>query len=111
MALTACEISWLSSLLKDTGLCNLPPNVLKVDNQAALSTAANPVLHRRTKHIELDCHYVRDKIVAGEITTGYVPSHAQVVDILTKPLSVKQHYYLFDKFGFSAQHSTPLEGE
>lgn len=58
MALTACEITWLSALLKDMGLHNLPPAILKCDNQAAISIAANPVMHERTKHIEIDCHFV-----------------------------------------------------
>lgn len=111
MALTACEITWITSLLKDMGLTNLPPTILKVENQEALSIAANPVLHERTKHIEIDYHYIRDKINAGEIKTCHVPSYAQVADILTKSLSVKQHYYILDKFGASAKHSSPLEGE
>lgn len=83
MALTACEITWLTALLKDLGIHNLPPTLLKCDNKAALSIAANPVLHERTKHIELDCHYIRDKITAGEIITQHVPSYAQVADILS----------------------------
>lgn len=61
MALTTCEITWLITLLKDMGLEHLPPTLLSCDNQVALSIAANPVLHERTKHIEIDCHYVRDK--------------------------------------------------
>lgn len=110
MALTCCEVTWLSSLLKDIGLTNLPPTVMKSDNQAALSIAANPVLHERTKHIELDCHFIRDKIVEGSIVTEYVPSSHQLADILTKPLSVTQHNYLMSKLGVSAT-PTPLEGE
>lgn len=62
MALTACEVTWLATLLKDLGLQKLPSTVLKCDNQAALAVAANPVLHDRTKHVEIDCHYVRDQI-------------------------------------------------
>lgn len=89
MAVTACEITWLSTLLKDLGLHKLPPTVLKCDNQAALSIAANPVLHEHAKHIEVDCHFVRDKINSGSIVTQHVPSYAQLADILTKPLSVK----------------------
>lgn len=104
MALTSCEVTWLKALLKDLGLNNLPPAILKCDNTAALSIAANPVLHERTKHVEIDCHYVRDKVTAGEITTAYVPSHAQVADILTKPLPVKQHHYLLKKFGAVSGH-------
>ena len=111
MALTCCEVTWMSALLKDMGLNDLPPTLIKSDNQAALSIAANPVLHERTKHIELDCHFIRDKIAEGKVTTEFVPSHAQVADILTKSLPVKQHRYLLNKLGVSSSNSTQLEGE
>lgn len=110
MALTCCEVTWLSSLLKDMGLLDLPPTIIKSDNQAALSIAANPVLHERMKHIEIDCHFIRDKTGAGEIKTTHVPSHSQVADVLTKGLPVKQHNYLIRKFEVSTT-STPLEGD
>ena len=111
MALACCEVTWLSSLLKDMGLTNLPPTIIKSDNQAALAIAANPVLHERTKHVEIDCHFIRDKITEGAVQAVHVPFHAQVADILTKQLSVKQHKYLLSKFGVSSSNSTPLEGE
>lgn len=111
MALTCCEVTWLSSLLKDMGLLDLPPTIIKSDNQAALSIAANPVLHERTKHIEIDCHYIRDKIVEGDVVTSHVSSHAQLADVLTKPLGVKQHNFLLRKIGVSVPTSSPLEGE
>lgn len=56
MALTASEVSWLTSLLKDIGVTNLPPTILKCDNQAALAIAVNPVQHEKTKHVAIDCH-------------------------------------------------------
>ena len=99
MALASCEVTWLSALLKDMGIIDLPPTVLKCDNQAALAIAANPVLHERTKHVEIDCHYIRDKVNSGEIVTRHVPSYAQVADVFTKQLSAKQHTYLMTKLG------------
>lgn len=111
MALTCCEVTWISALLKDMGLQDLPPTIIKSDNQAALSIAANPVLHERTKHIEIDCHFIRDKIVEGAVVTTHVPSHSQLADVLTKPIPVKQHNHLLRKIGVSAATSTPLEGE
>lgn len=58
MALTTCEVTWLSSLLKDLGLHQLPPIVLYCDNKAALAIAANLVLHEKTKHVDIDFHYI-----------------------------------------------------
>lgn len=111
MTLTCCEVTWLNSLLQDMGLNNLPFTIIKSDNQAALSIAANPVLHERTKHIEIDCHFIRDKIAEGAVTTQHVPSHSQLADILTKPLSVKQHNFLLRKIEATVHISTHLEGE
>lgn len=111
MAITSCEITWIAALLKDMGLTNLPPTILQCDNKAAIAIAENPVFHERTKHIEIDCHFIRDKIASGSIVTQFVPSHSQVADVLTKQLPVKQHYNLLHKLGAAATTPARLEGE
>lgn len=103
MALTTCEVKWLSSLLKDLGLKNLPPTILKCDNKAALAIAANPVQHEKTKHVDIDCHFVRDQLKDGFIKTEYTSSNNQVADILTKILPVKTHLQHVGKLGFTPQ--------
>lgn len=107
MALTTCEVLWLSALLKDLGIKNLPATTLKCDNQAALAIAANPVLHERTKHVEVDCHFIRDHITKGTVQTSYVPSKEQLADILTKILPVQQHQHLLGKLGASDSPPSP----
>ncbi|XP_071718090.1 uncharacterized mitochondrial protein AtMg00810-like [Rutidosis leptorrhynchoides] len=84
MTLTCCEITWLVTLLKDLGLNDLGPVKLFCDNQAAIHIAANPVFHARTKHIEVDCHYVRDQVKSGLIKTQYVHTKSQLADVFTK---------------------------
>lgn len=111
LALTSCEVTWLQALLKDLGIADLPPAVLHCDNKSAIAIAANPVLHERTKHVEVDCHYVRDKINSGVITTVHTPTHSQLADVLTKGLSAKQHFYLLSKLGVQSRPPTKLEGE
>lgn len=81
-----CELTWLRYLLHDLHIDIFPPATLYCDNVAALDIAANPVFHKRTKHIELDCHLVHDKILVGQVVTAHVASSAQLADLLTKPL-------------------------
>ena len=111
MALTVCEVMWLIQLLKDLGLKKLDPTIIKCDNQAALSIAANPVHHEKTKHVDIDCHFIRDKATDGTIQPTYVSSHDQVADVFTKILSTAQHQRLLNKLGVCSSPHSQLEGE
>lgn len=93
------------------GLHNLPPTIIKSDNQAMLSIAANLVLHERTKHTKIDYHFIRDKLNEETVTAQHVPSYSQLVDILAKPLPVKQHKVLLRKIGATVDTSSHIEGE
>ncbi|XP_044485332.1 uncharacterized mitochondrial protein AtMg00810-like [Mangifera indica] len=99
MAKTTCEIIWIRGLLKDLGVIISEPVELYCDNKAAKDISTNPAFHERTKHIEIDCHFVRDKIQEGLIKPYHIRTTEQLADIFTKPLGSKQHFYLLHKLG------------
>jgi len=111
MATTTCEVTWLVALLADLTLIGLSPATLRCDNQAALHIAANPMFHEKTKHIKIDCHYVRDNIKAGIIKPSYVHTNAQLPDLFTKIVSVSQHNLILSKLGIQdIFHTSKLRG-
>ena len=99
MAQSVCEIMWIRQLLMEVGIETSVPAKLWCDNQAVMHIASNLVFHKRTKHIEIDCHFVHEKIQLGLISTEYVKTREQLGDILTKPLSGNQVSYLCNKLG------------
>ena len=64
-----CEILWICQLLMEVGIKTSVPAKLWCDNQAAMHIASNPVFHEQTKHIEIDYHFVCEKIQFGFIST------------------------------------------
>nr|XP_016458245.1 PREDICTED: uncharacterized mitochondrial protein AtMg00810-like [Nicotiana tabacum] len=99
MSKAVAEVTWVSRLLGDFGVSCSSHVPLFCDNQAALHIARNPVFHERTKHIKLDCHFVRHKLGEGLLSLHHVSNSAQVVDLLTKALPGPAHYFYLRKLG------------
>ncbi|RVW25906.1 Retrovirus-related Pol polyprotein from transposon RE2 [Vitis vinifera] len=99
MALATCELIWLRHLLRELRFGKDEQMKLICDNQAALHIASNPVFHERTKHIEVDCHFIREKIASGCVATSFVNSNDQLADIFTKSLRGLRIKYICNKLG------------
>ena len=74
-------------MLKELGICHIQTPCLRCDNLGATYLSANPVFHARTKHIEIDYHFVRERVASKELEIRFVPSKDQVADGFTKALA------------------------
>jgi hypothetical protein len=110
MAAVTCELTWLFQLLTDLHVIHSSSALLFCDSKAALHIEANLVYHERTKHIEIDCHIVREKIQQGLIRTLHVSSANQLVDIFTKSLGFVLFHYLLSKMNIMDIHCPSLGG-
>ena len=77
-----CEVLWIKRLLEDLKIQSTLPMKMHCDNKAAIAIAHNPVLHDRTKHVEVDKHFIKEKIEEGGIC--YIPIAEQIADVLTR---------------------------
>ncbi|KAG7578454.1 Retrotransposon gag domain [Arabidopsis thaliana x Arabidopsis arenosa] len=105
MSFTARELKWNRELLGCFGVSHPQAMRLYCDNKAALHIAANPVFHERTKHIERDCHFIRDEIQDGSLVTAHLTTTEQPADIFTKALGSQQFAYLRRKLGMYNLHA------
>ena len=99
MRRVVAELAWLSRLLHELTVEGITLIPIKCDNQAAIYIAKNPVFHERTKHIELDCHYVRQQLMGGLISLSHVSTKHQLADVLTKLLTRISHHSILGKLG------------
>ncbi|KAL5849088.1 hypothetical protein ACOSQ4_007101 [Xanthoceras sorbifolium] len=86
MALGICEGIWLRRLLMELKVPIDGPMKLLCDNQAAILIAKNPVHHDKTKHVEIDRHFIKEKLDEGIVKLVYTPTKLQTANVLTKAL-------------------------
>ncbi|CAL8157464.1 unnamed protein product [Prunus armeniaca] len=99
MAQGVCELLWLRRLLRDLGFGPQKPMDLYCDNKAAIAIAHNPMQHDRTKHVEVDRHFVKEKLDAEIISFPFISSEYQLANVLTKAVSTTVFLNSLDKLG------------
>jgi hypothetical protein len=110
LSTATCELIWLQYLLTDLQIeCSKLP-VIFCDNQSALHIASNLVFHERTKHLEIDCHLVREKVQQGLIRLLPISTNEQLADFLTKALPAPKFQGFMNKLGLFDIHQASACG-
>lgn len=111
LANLAAKVLWLTYLLKEIKFPLKISPVLWTDSMSATALASNPVFHARSKHIELDVHFIWDHIFSKRLEVRHVPSSDQNADCLTKPLAHSRFQFLKHKLGVLKPLSSSLQGD
>lgn len=105
MAAMLQELQWLKRLLEDFGVKHSEAMQMFCDSKSTIYIATNLVFHERTKHIESDCHSVRDAVQDQLITLRHVQTTEQLADLMTKALGSSSFHYLLNKLGVRNLHA------
>ena len=97
IANATAELLWIQSLQRDLHVSLSHPPVLWCDNIGATYLTANPVLHARTKHVEIGFHFVRDRVANKTLDVRFISGKDQLANVLTKPLVASRFYWLISK--------------
>lgn len=107
---TASEMAWMCQILRELGVpLHLTPQLF-CDNLSAVMLTANPAFHSKTKHFELDHHYVRERVAIGALVVKHIPGYLQLADIFTKSLPEAPFTALRRKLGVDVPSTPSLRG-
>ncbi|PKU60622.1 Retrovirus-related Pol polyprotein from transposon TNT 1-94 [Dendrobium catenatum] len=106
LAAATAEVIWHRRLLQELNCSQSDSTPVFCENTSAIALANNPVFHARTKHIEVDCHFIIDCIKNKSITVHHISTKDQIADIFTKPLPIQRFQILANKLVLSSD--TPV---
>lgn len=104
MANCTADLTWVRMVLKDLGIYLCSPPTLWCDNLSALMLASNPMFHAQMKHVEVDYHFIREKVTNRDIQLRQITTDDQLADLLTKALSSPRFTLLWSKLMPSSCH-------
>jgi len=93
------QLLWMMKTLQRIQITCSPPIFIRCDNTSAISISKNLVMHSKTKHIPIKCHFLWEQVLEQKVKLEYVPSKDQFADIFTKPLPREAFEYLRQKLG------------
>ncbi|CAL9215782.1 unnamed protein product [Arabidopsis halleri] len=108
--LTFTQLTWLRNLMTELHRPLHKASIVYCDNISSVYLSTNPVKHQRTKHIELDIHFVREKVAIGQVRVIHVPSSLQYADIFTKGLPSSLHNEFRSSLTVRTPHATTAGG-
>ncbi|GJV49286.1 putative RNA-directed DNA polymerase [Tanacetum coccineum] len=97
LADTVAELTGLQALLNDLRIRSSSTPILWCDNLGATYLSAKPIFHARTKHVEIEYHFIREKVAQGDLRVQHISTHDQIADIFTKPLPTPRFLFLIFK--------------
>jgi hypothetical protein len=99
LSVAVCEAVWIRKLLTDLFDHEMDPTIIHYDNQSYVKLSENPLFHDRSKHIEIEYHYIRDMVQRKVVHLQYLPTHEQIADIFTKLLAKTKFEYFRERLG------------
>lgn len=110
LASLVAEITWIQSLLSELQVSVSKTPVIWCDNLSAVLLSANPMLHARTKHIEIDLYFVREKVMKKQIEGRHIRAADQIADVLIKANSSSRFALMISKLKVESLSTLSLRG-
>ena len=105
-----CEVVWLKRILKDLGVPIKDPTPFFGDNMSNIYMARNPGFHARTKHIEVHYHFIRERVLVGDVDLQHISTNLQTADIFTKALGANKLWQFMTYLGLTIPDLPSLMG-